>query len=599
MTARFDHGYALLIGIDANAVEKWALPDVAKDLAALREVLTHPERCAYPAEHVKTLTGAAATRQGILEGLEWLGECIQKDSEATAVIYYTGHGWRDTSKTPADFYLIPYDIKESNLRSRALRAADFASAIADMQPSRLLVILDCCHAAGMGVKDVEQMPAGYVSAALAPEVFMQGEKGSLAPGAKGLETLAQGRGRAVLSASSGEQSSYIRKDRKMSIFTYHLIEALTGHAQPEEGAKEVLVSDVMSHVHRKVPASAQADWSADQTPDYQVSGNFPVALLLGGKGLAKGQSAPAPEALDAPLDQPGQAAVFDQRAQTVHGPQTNIGGNVSGPVFSGQFSGPLAVGGGEAVDLRGSQGAVYKPSAPVKQQFGDRIRITGDGNVVGDGSSSVVTKQSGQGVTVDEFLRLLAEMRRMVPEARLDPDITKVIEADLQLADSQARKPQPNAGLILSRLQSVAGLLATADGVWGLMEWSTRRSTLPQRSARPSRARSRLEHRRCALMKLSCPIQTFYHWKSGAFAAATLCVLGMRRAVIMMDGLVMWTFELPSIRHSVRLCWLLLPSVRRAWIFTNIAIGLFTGTCLRTRLISSSARDGYIATKDT
>ncbi len=32
----------------------------------------------------------------------------------------------------------------------------------------------------------------------------------------------------------------------------------------------------------------------EQTPDYQVSGNFPVALLLGGKGWSKGQLAPDP-----------------------------------------------------------------------------------------------------------------------------------------------------------------------------------------------------------------------------------------------------------------------------------------------------------------
>jgi hypothetical protein len=32
---------------------------------------------------------------------------------------------------------------------------------------------------------------------------------------------------------------------------------------------------------------------------------------------------------------------FDQRGQTVHGAQTNIAGNVSGPVLSGNFSGPV------------------------------------------------------------------------------------------------------------------------------------------------------------------------------------------------------------------------------------------------------------------
>ncbi len=80
----------------------------------------------------------------------------------------------------------------------------------------------------------------------------------------------------------------------MSIFTYHLIEALTGHAQPQEGVNEVLVSDVMSYVWHKVPRSANADWNKKQEPDYQVSGNFPVALLLGGKPWSSGQVAPDP-----------------------------------------------------------------------------------------------------------------------------------------------------------------------------------------------------------------------------------------------------------------------------------------------------------------
>ena len=63
--------------------------------------------------------------------------------------------------------------------------------------------------------------------------------------------------------------------------------------------------------------------------------------------------------------------VFDQRGQTVHGPQTNIAGNVSGPILSGQFSGPVATG-GDAVDLRDSTGTIYKPTGPVSQQIGDR-----------------------------------------------------------------------------------------------------------------------------------------------------------------------------------------------------------------------------------
>ncbi|HRU95118.1 MAG TPA: hypothetical protein P5195_07820, partial [Anaerolineae bacterium] len=63
------------------------------------------------------------------------------------------------------------------------------------------------------------------------------------------------------------------------------IEALTGHAQPQEGAREVLVSDVISYVTRKVLESARKDWRQEQTPDSQTSGNFPIALIRGGKGV--------------------------------------------------------------------------------------------------------------------------------------------------------------------------------------------------------------------------------------------------------------------------------------------------------------------------
>lgn len=144
------------------------------------------------------------------------------------------------------------------------------------------------------------------------------------------------------------------RDRAMSIFTYHLIEALTGHASPAAGASEVLVSDVMSHVWRRVPASARADWDAEQQPDFLVSGNFPVALLLGGKGVGKGVTPPDPLApLTASPLPPGT---------TIHtGGGAYIGGNVT-------------IGGGKFVGR-------------------DEITIIGDGNVVGDHSRATVGKR--------------------------------------------------------------------------------------------------------------------------------------------------------------------------------------------------------------
>jgi hypothetical protein len=264
---------------------------VEKDVLALRNIFTSPERCAYLENNVELILGKNSTRENILNALDKLAQKLKDDTSgnATAVVFYTGHGFRDDSKQPAAYYLIPYNVKPEGFQSRALRAEDFASAISGLKPQRLLVILDCCHSGGMDVKDL----TNHASSSISSRFFMSTVV-STTEGAKGLELLSQGSGRAVLSSSQGVQQSYIRKDRTMSVFTYHLIEAFTGHAQPREGATEVLVSDVMSYVWRKVPESVKSEYGVSQEPDYQVSGNFPIALLLGGKGLSKGQPAPDP-----------------------------------------------------------------------------------------------------------------------------------------------------------------------------------------------------------------------------------------------------------------------------------------------------------------
>lgn len=292
MENRFSNGYALIIGVNQNEDKKWALKDIEKDVSALEGVLKHPKRCAY--KNVEVLLGPKSTRKGIIDGLIKLKKMVDEDSSgnATVIVYYSGHGVRDGEM----YYLIPYDMptglgNSAAIKTGGLEAEVFAEAIDSLVPQRLLVILDCCQAGGMDIKGTK----GFVNSAIPPQLFISGdETKSVVDGAKGIETLSQDSGRAVLSSSKAEQPSSIRKDQKMSIFTYHLIEALTGHAQPQEGATSVLVSDIMSHVHRHVPLTAKQDWNREQEPHSVVSGNFHVALLLGGDGLAKGHSAPDP-----------------------------------------------------------------------------------------------------------------------------------------------------------------------------------------------------------------------------------------------------------------------------------------------------------------
>ncbi len=277
MSQTFVHGYALLIGVGHCVDPTLSLPVTVNDMQALRRTLIDPNLCAYPNndQHVRLLHDQSAHRQAILEGLTWLKAQATTDPEATVIVYYSGHGWLET--TSDRYYLIPHDFDAYDWRDTALSADDFNEALHQIPAKRLLVILDCCHAAGMatakGEETAPRFPKGVVPAA----------------DPKGLiNALKQGEGRVVFTSCRGEQSSWIRPDNTLSVYTYHLIEALQGAAS-QAGATEVTVFDIANHLGKAVPASAAA-MGRSQNPRFEMAETerFAIALLQGGKGLPAG-----------------------------------------------------------------------------------------------------------------------------------------------------------------------------------------------------------------------------------------------------------------------------------------------------------------------
>ena len=162
----------------------------------------------------------------------------------------------------------------------------------------------------------------------------------------------------------------------MSIFTYHLIEALTGHAQPQGGATEVLVSDVLGYVYRQVPAAAREQWSQEQQPDGRMTGNFAVSLLLGGKGLAKGDVAPDPLAdLEAaPQARTGGGTYIHVSGSGAAATGGGVAAGKGGVAVKGNVSGGIRLGGHSRDDDENERsmamsqptrrGGAWKPSWP-------------------------------------------------------------------------------------------------------------------------------------------------------------------------------------------------------------------------------------------
>jgi len=79
------------------------------------------------------------------------------------------------------------------------------------------------------------------------------------------------------------------------------------------------------------------------------------------------------------------------------------------------------------------------------------------------GRDQVIISQVTEGATLEEFLRLMVELRQALPAAGLDHDTAEVIEADVQVVEEQAQKEKPSAPVIVAKLKGIAEVL-TATG---------------------------------------------------------------------------------------------------------------------------------------
>jgi hypothetical protein len=315
MANNFSHGYALLIGVGQSAYANWSLPVSVKDIQSLKAILVDSNLCAYldNDQHIRLLHDQGATRQAILGGLKWLRIQVTSDPEATAIIYYSGHGWLDKARN--HYYLVQHDIKPFDLAGSALSAVEFTQELAKIQAKRMLVVIDSCHAQGMvSAKDGKatlELPKGFEPSVPSKDLF---------------DPLIRGEGRAVFTSCRGIQQSWIRKDNSMSIYTHHLVEALQGAAS-QLGDTMIKVSDLMKHLGRTVPESAYSEYQVEQVPWFSCeTEDFPIALLRGGKGLPKGGW----EAVESKASEQRQALF-----QAVGDRSVVVSGSVSGTVITG------------------------------------------------------------------------------------------------------------------------------------------------------------------------------------------------------------------------------------------------------------------------
>ena len=236
---KLENAYALIIGVGAD------LPDTVTDATAIYNVMVDDTICGYKKENVIFLTEKKATKQGILDGLD---ELIKITNEKSSIlIYYSGHGGHYQDDEYNIYFLQPndYDLKT---KWPFVDAEDVRKKVNAMKSRRLIILLDCCHAAGMFKG--ESMGANQTQ-------LDASEDKSETQNLDNIEGLAQkvddDRGISIVSSCREDQKSWILPGDANSVFTKCVIQVLKAQHKRYYEDEYIRISEIVQYIFRKVP----------------------------------------------------------------------------------------------------------------------------------------------------------------------------------------------------------------------------------------------------------------------------------------------------------------------------------------------------------
>jgi len=156
----------------------------------------------YKDVNTKVLTDASATKNNILDGLEWLQK--ETTSRDMAMLFISGHGINDNIGT---FYYLPYEADIESIRRTCLMFTEVKYTVSAI-PGKIIVFADACHSGNlMGSKR------------RAPDI------NNLVNELSDAES-----GAVVFTSSTGKQYSLENETWANGAFTKALIEGINGEA---------------------------------------------------------------------------------------------------------------------------------------------------------------------------------------------------------------------------------------------------------------------------------------------------------------------------------------------------------------------------------
>jgi len=229
------NAHALLIGVGSD------LPVTVSDATAIASILKDPNKAAYNKDNVVLLTEQEATRQNVLEALEDLTKKVSLVEDATVIVYYSGHGgiYNDDGDLEGNYYLLTNGYDANRRSETMILGTEFSELLDKIKAKKLLVMLDCCHAAGMlGTKPLMKS--------------VSNDQNITNSNIELLGMLQTGEGRVFISSCDDDEQSVILPGAKNSLFTEVVIDALSGKASTDSDEAYVRVIELLYYVLMQV-----------------------------------------------------------------------------------------------------------------------------------------------------------------------------------------------------------------------------------------------------------------------------------------------------------------------------------------------------------
>lgn len=241
------NAYAVIVGIEKYT----GLPTPTGARADAERFADVAKRSlGIPAAHVHLLIDAQGTKGSIEREVEWAKSSVPPGGRI--YFYFSGHGAPDASAGAS--YILPVDGDPKFLPQTALLEAEVMKRLSESKAREVLAIVDSCFS-GAGGRSV------------------------LPPGARALVRVREDKPAArlaILSASSGAETSGPKSDGSAGLFTDYVIQGLGTGAADLDGDGQVSLQELSDYVRPRVAREAKKD-NRDQTPSLVVGQSLGAA----------------------------------------------------------------------------------------------------------------------------------------------------------------------------------------------------------------------------------------------------------------------------------------------------------------------------------